>query len=80
MKILKKDIKKLEQYDSYFRTAIHHQYMRNLTNTQIDELLGIYERITGKKYKLCKTCGTAKLKFIQEVGKLYYENKTDKGL
>lgn len=72
-KYYKKELEVLKKYEDYFVTAIKYQYMRNLTIAQIDELLAIYERAAGKKYPLCKSCGTAKLHFIQEVGKRYFK-------
>lgn len=72
-RFLKKDLAVLKKYENYFRTAIKYQYSRNLTNTQVDELLTIYERALGKKYPLCKSCGTAKLHFLQEIGNKYFK-------
>lgn len=70
---LKKELPILEKYESYFRTALKSGYIRNLTDAQVDELLPIYERASGRKYPLCKRCGSSKLNFIKEVGKKYFE-------
>lgn len=72
-KYYKKELAVLEKYESYFRTALKSDYIRNLTDAQCDELLKIYERASGRKYPLCKRCGTSKLAFIKEVGKKYFE-------
>ena len=70
----KKELAVLEKYETYFRSTLKHNYIRNLTDTQCDELLKIYERANnGKKYPLCKRCGTSKLAFVKEVGKKYFQ-------
>lgn len=71
------DIKYLAEYENNFRTAINHNYTRNIPVKEIDKMLQIYERITRKKYVLCKHCSTSILNFIKVVGRMYFEAKEE---
>lgn len=71
----KEDIKYLETYERNFITAINHNYTRNMVGSVLDTMLEIYERETGKKYKLCKSCTSSVIQFLKVIGKIYLDQK-----
>ena len=73
--ITKEDMKSLESYEYYFRTAIESNYVRNFGSKQYKALNDIYERITGARYKADIGCPHCALNFIKRLGSLYFEEK-----
>lgn len=71
IKFYKKELAILNRYHNHFRTAVKHDYCRNLTDKEIEEIHSIWQRVIGKPYPLCKSCGKSKLNFIKMVGKYY---------
>lgn len=62
----------LKQFESNFKTAINGNYTRNIVKSNLEKILAIYEKETGTKYNLCPHCPISVLKFIQTVGKFYF--------
>ena len=65
----------LSGYEYSFRTAIENNYCRNLGGRKYRELNDIYERITGNKYAVNFGCPHCAIRFIKDLGKLYFEEK-----
>lgn len=74
MNFKKQDRETLQKYETNFRTALMHNYTRNIPSRELDALLNIYERSTSKKYVLCKHCSTSILNFIKVLGRMYNED------
>lgn len=66
------DLKYLKQFEPNFKTAIKSNYTRNIVKSNLENMLNIYQKETGTKYNLCYHCPTSVLKFIQTVGKFYF--------
>lgn len=73
--ITAEDMKALEGYEYYFNTAVNSNYARNFGSKQYRALNDIYERITGRRYKTDFGCPHCTLRFIKELGKLYFAEK-----
>lgn len=72
---MKNDIQVLSKYESWFTSAVYHDYMRAIWESDIKILLPIYEKWTGNKINLSSACGKCKLEFMKKLGKLYFNNK-----
>ena len=67
------DLNFLKEYESNFTTALKSDYTRTIVKPKLEKMLGIYEKETGKKYKLCTHCSTSVLAFLKVVGKMYFD-------
>lgn len=72
---MKNDLQILSKYESWFYSAVHCDYIRALWDNDMKVLIQIYEKWTGKKSNVNKSCGKCKLNFMKEFGKLYFKNK-----
>lgn len=72
-KFTKKEITILNRNKGSLETAVKYNYCRMMQSVDLDELLGIYERVTGVKYNICKKCGSSVLNFLTELGRMYFE-------
>lgn len=64
---------KLRKYESYLTTAVKGNYIRSLTNTQVEELIGIGKEI-GIEHKN-NHCPTCTLAFMKKLAIPYFEQK-----
>lgn len=69
------EIQILDKYEDRFFSAINAQYIRAIWKSDVDLLKPIYERVTEQKYNMCMNCAASKLKFMKDLGKLYYAHK-----
>lgn len=67
------EINKLQPYINQFYTALNADYARAIWQSDVDILLPILERVTGKRHKMCKYCPSSKLNLLKKLGKIYYE-------
>lgn len=67
------DIKYLKQFENNFRTAINSNYSRNIIKKDLEKMLGIYKRVTGRDYTLCTHCTTSILTFLRLIGEVYFD-------
>lgn len=65
--------KSLEKYDTYLTTASKADFIRSLTTTQLDELIGIGAEL-GIYYKN-NHCPKCTLEFIKKLAVPYFEHK-----
>lgn len=65
---------KLRKYESYLTTATKADYIRALTNTQLEELIIIGEEL-GIIYKN-NHCPKCALQFVKKLAVPYFEQKT----
>lgn len=72
-KFTKKEIAILKKYSGSLTTAVKYNYCRTMQSVDLDELLAIYERVTGVKYNICKKCASSVLNFLTELGRMYFE-------
>ena len=68
-------MKTLEGYENTFRTAIDSSYARNLGSRAYNALNEIFERITGNKFSGSWGCPHCTIRFMQLLGKLYFDEK-----
>lgn len=69
------DMRVLDGYEHTFKTAIENGYCRNFGSSQYRELNNVYEHLTGNRYRADMGCPHCVLRFIKELGRLYYEAK-----
>lgn len=74
---MKTDLEQLKKYESWFSSALYYDYIRALWKADMDVLIPIYERWTGKKSNINGSCGRCKLEFMKKFGKLYFKNKEE---
>lgn len=72
-KMTKKELEFLSEYEQHFKTAINSNYTRNIVKSALEKMLDIYQRETGKQYKLCAHCPVSILGFLKVVGKMYFD-------
>lgn len=73
MNFTNEELKYLKKYENNFNTAINHGYTRNIPTSELTQLEKIYKRVTNdNSYKLCMHCSVNILRFIAELGKMYY--------
>ena len=63
----------LEKYDSYFITASKADFIRGLTTTQLNELIGVASEL-GIYYKN-NHCPKCTLEFMKKLAVPYFEHK-----
>lgn len=63
----------LEKYDSYFLTASKADFIRGLTTTQLNELIGVANEL-GIYYKN-NHCPKCTLEFMKKLAVPYFEHK-----
>ena len=64
---------KLKKYESYLTTAYEANFIRSLTNAQMDDLISIAKEIgIEHKNNHCPKCA---LEFIKKLAKPYFEQK-----
>lgn len=74
-KMTKEDLEYLSKYEHNFNTAINSNYSRNIVSSALERMKEIYERETGKEYRLCTHCSASVLSFLKVIGKLYLDRK-----
>ena len=76
----KTEIKKLSKFESNFNTAVYHNYSRAILSKDIDEMESIYMKHNEGANKINRGCSRCVLSFLQDLGKLYFKSKEEKGL
>ena len=61
----------LSKYESNFKTALEHNYTKNIPSRELDVLQKIYEEHINNTYHFCKHCATSILNFMKRLGKAY---------
>jgi len=65
---------KLRKYESFLQTALEGNFIRSLTNSQMEELIAIGAEIgINHKNNHCPACALA---FIKKLAVPYFEQKT----
>lgn len=72
-KMTNKELEFLSEYEQHFKTAINSNYTRNIVKSALEKMLDIYQRESGKQYKLCTRCPVSILGFLKVVGKMYFD-------
>lgn len=71
--ISKEDMEALSSYEYYFKSAINSNYCRSFSGVQYRALKEIYFRITGRNTTHNLGCPHCAIKFIRELGRLYFD-------
>lgn len=64
----------LKQYDYHFNNAVNREFLRSLTRIEFEKIKNVYTEATGAKVTTNSNCGICKLKFIKQVGILYFKD------
>ena len=65
---------KLRKYEQYLYTAEYASYIRSMTNSQVEDLIGIAAELEiHYKHNHCPKC---LLNFVQKLSKPYFAQKT----
>ena len=75
-KVIKENIKTLEQFEDRFHTAVYSQYARAITSKDYDLLKDILVK-AGKTVSGNGNCSRCQYNLLLELGKLYYEYKNE---
>ena len=73
--ISKDDMNALSFYEDAFKTAIENEYYRGMTSGVLNKLNDIFERVTGVRHKGSWSCPHCTIRFIQQLGKIYFDEK-----
>lgn len=73
MKFTVEELQTLKKYESNLRTAVYEDYSRNIPGEGIQEMISIYEKVTGGKVLERMSCGACQLNFLKRLGKMYLE-------
>lgn len=66
----------LAPFEQHYKTAIQVNYTRYPGVAAIDTMFSIYKDITKSRININRSCGTCVLHLVQNVGKLYFAEKT----
>lgn len=75
-KVIKDNIKTLEQFEDRFQTAVRSQYARAITSKDYDTLKEILVK-AGKTVSGNGNCSKCQYNLLLELGKLYFEYKNE---
>lgn len=68
----------LAQFEDNFTRAIDADYVRGAALSDMERMVTIWERITGKAYRLNTGCGNCILEFFKLIGTEYRKQKEEK--
>lgn len=68
----------LAQFEDNFTRAIDADYVRGAALSDMERMVTIWERITGKAYHLNTGCGHCILEFFKLLGAEYRKQKEEK--
>ncbi len=68
----------LRPYEEYFRTAVRSDYARYPGMSALCRMETIYHEVSGSGTKLNKGCGRCVLRFLKDLGALYFAYKEKK--
>lgn len=68
-----KELELLKKYEEWFNTAINYDYISALWDGDFKILIPIYEKWIGKKEKINTKCGSCRLDFMKQLGKVYFK-------
>ena len=65
----------LSKYEDQYYRAINGNWVKCMTSRELEEIKDTYEKLIGTTYKGSwkPSCSSCLLKFIQVVGRYYYE-------
>lgn len=69
----KTDITYLKQFEDRFRTAIKSDYVRNLTQSELEKIVQIYYNAFNVRLSYVPNCGSCALSIMKTVGRKYNE-------
>lgn len=75
-KLIKENLAFLESLESYFKTVTYSSYCRNLSKSDVNQLLAFWELYTGsKRQSFNSSCSRCIYSLVADVAKIYYEYK-----
>lgn len=66
----------LAPFEANYKSAIQANYTRYPGRAAIDTMFNIYRELTNSRININRACGTCILHLVQNVGKLYFAEKT----
>lgn len=74
MRLTKEQMKALEPYEKYMRTAVRASWASNPGMQGIDTLRRVWEDVTGTRRNMSVSCGVCILNLLKDVGRLYFNS------
>lgn len=75
-KLIKENLTFLESLESYFKTVTYSSYCRNLSKSDVNQLLAFWELYTGnKRASFNSSCSRCIYNLVADVAKIYFEYK-----
>lgn len=74
MRLTKEQMKALEPYEKYMRTAVRADWASNPGMQGIDTLRRVWEDVTGTRRNMSVSCGVCILNLLKDVGRLYFDS------
>lgn len=67
-----KSIKEIcKRQEIHLRSAVESGYKRATTSTEVNEIVGVYERVFGRKFTENRSCSVCLLKLYRQVGEWF---------
>ena len=66
----------LAPFEDHYKTAIEVNYTRYPGAAAIDTMFNVYRAVTNSRININRACGTCILHLVQDVGKLYFKEKS----
>ena len=76
-KFTKDEMEFLGQFEHNFSCAIDSDYVRGVALSDLEKMRTIWERVTGKDYRLNTGCGNCILEFFKQIGGEYRKQKAE---
>lgn len=68
----------LAQYERNLRTATYSDYTRAMGGAALLRMKAIFDRATGGNYRLHVNCASCVLRFLKDVGAIYFRQLEEK--
>lgn len=65
----------LEPYRNWFNTAVNAQYVRGISERNLDLIADVWKEATGERVLRHWNCGDCVVRFLAKVGRLFYESE-----
>ena len=75
MNLTEEEYRALAPYERHFSTAVNARWTRNPGREALTLMQDIYNRVTGKPFRLNYGCGTCILHLVQDCGRLWLADK-----
>jgi len=74
--ITSKQYETLISFESNFNTAINSNYIRAISKSNLEILMGVYKEIFNTEFRMTYNCPTCVFRLVSTLGNLFYEYKS----